>query len=105
MQTFLDTRPSYTLAIFLRLFQNFQKYYFSRISSAFLVAVNFMVFIFLHALHTDLGIPYINEVITTAARKSRDRNLNHHNPLIANLYNRPLGNRLLQRYWPEDLIE
>jgi len=56
-------------------------------------------------LHTDLSIPYINEVITTAARKSRYRNLNHHNPLIANLYNRPLGNQRLGRHWPEDLIE
>jgi hypothetical protein len=56
-------------------------------------------------LHTDLSIPYINEVITTAARKSTDRNSNHHNPLAANLYNRPLGNRRLRRYWPEDLIE
>ena len=36
-------------------------------------------------LHTDLSIPYINEVITNMARKSRERNLNHHNPLIANL--------------------
>jgi hypothetical protein len=53
-------------------------------------------------LHTDLSIPYINEVITTAARKSRDSNSNHHNPLIANLYNRPLGNRRLRRHWPED---
>jgi hypothetical protein len=56
-------------------------------------------------LHTELSIPYINEVITTAVKKSRDRNLNHHNPLLANLYNRPLGNRQLRRYWPEDLIE
>jgi len=56
-------------------------------------------------LHTDLSIPYINEVISTAAKKSRDRNSNHHNPLTANLYNRPLGNRRLRRYWPEDLIE
>ena len=56
-------------------------------------------------LHTDLSIPYINEVITTAARNSTDRNSNHHNPLIANLYNRPLGNLRLRRHWPEDLIE
>jgi len=56
-------------------------------------------------LHTDLSIPYIKEIITTAAKKSRDHNLNHQNPLIANLYNRPLGNRRLRRYWPEDLIE
>jgi len=56
-------------------------------------------------LQTDLSIAYINEVISTAAKKSRDRNLNHHNPLIANLYHRPLGNRKLRRYWPEDLIE
>ena len=56
-------------------------------------------------LHTDLSIPYTNEVISTTAKKSRDRNTNHHNPLIANLYNRPLGNRRLRRYWPEDLIE
>jgi len=47
-------------------------------------------------LHTDLSIPYINEVITTATRKIRDRNSNHHNPLIANLYNRPQGNRRLR---------
>jgi len=56
-------------------------------------------------LHTDLSIPYINKVISTAAKKSRDRNLNHHNPLIANLYNRALGNQRLRRYWPEDLTE
>jgi hypothetical protein len=51
-------------------------------------------------LRTDLRIPYINEVIITPARKSRDRNSNHHNPLAANLYN-----RRLRRHWPEDLIE
>jgi len=56
-------------------------------------------------LHTDLSIPYINAVITTAARNSTDRNSNHHNPLIANLYNRPLENRRLRRHWPEDLTE
>ena len=56
-------------------------------------------------LHTDISIQYINEVITTAARKSRDRNSNHHNPLTANLYNRPPGNRRLRRHWPEDLTE
>jgi len=55
-------------------------------------------------LHTDLSIPYSNEVITTAARNSTDRNSNHHNPLTANLYYRPPGNRL-RRHWPEDLIE
>jgi len=56
-------------------------------------------------LHADLSIPYVDEVITTAARNSTDRNSNHHNPLIANLYNRPLGYRRLRRHWPEDLIE
>jgi hypothetical protein len=56
-------------------------------------------------LHTDLSIPYTNEVITTAARNSTDRNSNHLNPLIANLYRRPLENRRLRRHWPEDLIE
>jgi hypothetical protein len=56
-------------------------------------------------LHTDLSIPYIDEVISTAARNSTDRNSNPHNPLIANLYHRPLGNRRLRRNWPEDLIE
>ena len=32
-------------------------------------------------LHTDLSIPYINEVISTTVKKSRVRNSNHHNPL------------------------
>ena len=52
-------------------------------------------------LRTDLSIPYINEVIKNTARK----NFNHHNPLIANLYNRPLKRRRLLRCWPDDLIE
>jgi len=56
-------------------------------------------------LHTDLSIPYINEEISTVAKESRDRTLNHHNPPITNLYNRPLGNQRLWRYWPEDLTE
>ena len=36
---------------------------------------------------------------------SRERNLNHHKPLIANLYNRPLERRRLLRCWPDDLFE
>lgn len=56
-------------------------------------------------LHKDLSIPYIKEEISAAARKSRNRNSNHHNQLIADLYNQPLANRRLRRHWPEDLIE
>lgn len=41
MQMFLDTQPGYTLAIFLRLFQIFQKYYFSRIFSSFISCCKF----------------------------------------------------------------
>jgi hypothetical protein len=56
-------------------------------------------------LHTDLRIAYIKDVIAAAAaRKSRDRNSNHHNQLITHLYSQPLAHRRLNRRWPEDLI-
>ena len=56
-------------------------------------------------LHTDLCIAPIKDVIAATARKSRDRNSQHHNQLIAHLYSQPIANRRLQRRWPEDLIE
>jgi hypothetical protein len=56
-------------------------------------------------LHTDLRIPFIKDVISATARKSRDRNSQHHNPLVANLYRPPIAHRRLQRRWPEDLTE
>jgi hypothetical protein len=55
-------------------------------------------------LHADLGIPFINEVINKKAIKYRDRIVVHDNHLINELAVQPLANRILQRYWPEDLI-
>ena len=59
----------------------------------------------MHTLLYDVCIASIKDVIAATARKSRDRNTQHHNKLIAHLYSQPIANRRLQRRWPEDLIE
>lgn len=56
-------------------------------------------------LHNDLKIPFITEVISSYATKSRKRSLNHTNPLIADLYSHQPVLRRLNRQWPEDLFK
>jgi hypothetical protein len=56
------------------------------------------------ALHNDLRIPYVTEVIRTYAKNHKNRTAQNKNQLIRALFNRPEIGRRHNRMWPEDLI-
>jgi hypothetical protein len=56
------------------------------------------------ALHNDLRIPYVIEVIRTYAKKHKIRTAQNDNQLIRHLFTQPEIGRRLNRMWPEDLI-
>lgn len=55
-------------------------------------------------LHNDLGVPFIEDVISLYANKAKERNSAHRSEAINNLYQPPLEDRRLKRTWPEDLV-
>jgi hypothetical protein len=56
-------------------------------------------------VHEDLKIPLIQNMINNNINKYKNRISVHENQLIKDLYTQTLQERILERIWPEDLLD